>query len=94
MAQINTTVGDLKGNTKKILDNIEQARGLGVDLVTFPELLLPMVPDLTRLAADPGLQEGIAKTLKTVASRCPGKVGEILGRSLNECSAAPGEENW
>jgi hypothetical protein len=59
-----------------------------------PELLLPMVPDLTRLAADPGLQEGIAKTLKTVASRCPGKVGEILGRSLNECRESSGEESW
>jgi len=58
-----------------------------------PELLLPMVPDLTRLAADPGLQEGIAKTLKTVASRCPGKVGEILGRSLNECRESSHEES-
>ena len=58
-----------------------------------PELLLPMVPDLTRLAADPGLQEGIAKTLKTVAIRCPGKVGKILGRSLNECREFPGEES-
>jgi hypothetical protein len=53
-----------------------------------PELLLPMVPDLTRLAADPGLQEGLAKTLKTVARRCPGKVGESLARSLTECNEA------
>jgi hypothetical protein len=59
-----------------------------------PELLLPMVPDLTRLAADPGLQDGIAKTLKTVANRCPGKVGEILGRSLNECRGSADEEIW
>jgi hypothetical protein len=50
-----------------------------------PELLLPMVPDLTRLAADPGLQEGLAKTLRTVASRCPGKVGKSFSKSLNEC---------
>jgi hypothetical protein len=50
-----------------------------------PEMLLPMVPDMTRLAADPGLQEGLAKTLQTIANRCPGKVGASLSRSLNEC---------
>lgn len=50
-----------------------------------PELLLPMVPDMTRLAADPGLHQGLAETLKTVARRCPGKVGESLSRSLNDC---------
>ncbi len=50
-----------------------------------PELLLPVVPDMTRLAADPGLHEGLARALKTIAHRCPGKVGELLGRSLMEC---------
>lgn len=38
MAQINTTVGDFKGNTKKILEAVSQAKVLGVDLLTFPEL--------------------------------------------------------
>lgn len=57
-----------------------------------PELLLPVVADLTRLAADPGLQVGLAGTLRTVAKRCPGKVGEMLGRSLSECREAWGEE--
>ena len=38
MAQINTTVGDFDGNTKKILEAIDQARSLDVDLLTFPEL--------------------------------------------------------
>ena len=50
-----------------------------------PELLLPVVPDMTRLAADPGLHGGLARTLRTIANRCPGKVGELLGRSLREC---------
>jgi len=44
MAQINTTVGDLEGNTKKILQYIEQARHLGVDLITFPELAITGYP--------------------------------------------------
>ena len=58
-----------------------------------PELLLPVVPDLTRLAADPGLQEGLAKTLKTLADRLPGKVGEAFSRSLNECRDPSSEES-
>ena len=40
MAQINTTVGDFKGNTEKILEAITQSRSLGVDLLTFPELAI------------------------------------------------------
>ena len=38
LAQINTTVGDFQGNTRKILEYISEARYLGVDLLTFPEL--------------------------------------------------------
>lgn len=40
MVQLNTTVGDFKGNTKKILEAITEAKVLGVDLLTFPELAL------------------------------------------------------
>jgi hypothetical protein len=49
-----------------------------------PELLLPLVPDLTRLTADPGLREGLAKALKTVAEKCPGEVGARLSASLRK----------
>ncbi len=38
MAQINTTVGDFKGNTEKILGAIGKAKSLRIDLLTFPEL--------------------------------------------------------
>ena len=38
LAQINPTVGDFVGNTRKIIDFAERAQGLGVDLVMFPEL--------------------------------------------------------
>jgi NAD+ synthase (glutamine-hydrolysing) len=39
-AQINTTVGDFKGNTRKILKVIADGSALGVDLLTFPELAI------------------------------------------------------
>jgi len=44
MAQINSTVGDLSGNTKKILHYIDEAKALGVDLLTFPELAITGYP--------------------------------------------------
>jgi len=44
MAQINSTVGDLSGNTKKILRYIDEAKALGVDLLTFPELAITGYP--------------------------------------------------
>jgi len=40
MAQINTTVGDFKGNTGKILQAIAEGKSRGVDLLTFPELAI------------------------------------------------------
>jgi NAD+ synthase (glutamine-hydrolysing) len=44
IAQINSTVGDLSGNTRKVIQSIEQAKLLGVDLVTFPELAITGYP--------------------------------------------------
>ena len=44
LAQVNVTVGDLRGNTRKIIEGIGQAREWGADLVAFPELALPGYP--------------------------------------------------
>ncbi|MFO7996125.1 MAG: NAD+ synthase [Dehalococcoidia bacterium] len=44
IAQINSTVGDLNGNTQRILQSIDQAKSLGVDLLTFPELAITGYP--------------------------------------------------
>jgi len=38
LGQINTTVGDIHGNAKKMLDWIERARDLDADILAFPEL--------------------------------------------------------
>lgn len=38
LAQISVTVGDFGGNTQKIIAAMEEAKSLGVDLPTFPEL--------------------------------------------------------
>jgi NAD+ synthase (glutamine-hydrolysing) len=44
LGQINATVGDLEGNTRRVLETIERARPLGADLVAFPELVLTGYP--------------------------------------------------
>ena len=44
LAQINPTVGDLDGNIARIRVWIERARALGVDLLAFPEMVVPGYP--------------------------------------------------
>jgi NAD+ synthase (glutamine-hydrolysing) len=44
LAQINTTVGDFEGNAAKIISALKDAKNLGADLVTFPELTVCSYP--------------------------------------------------
>jgi len=44
MAQINCTVGDLKGNLRKITEYIAKAQLAGADIVVFPELAITGYP--------------------------------------------------
>jgi NAD+ synthase (glutamine-hydrolysing) len=44
LAQINPVVGDLKGNAKKIVSNIEKARRIKADIIAFPELTVTGYP--------------------------------------------------
>ena len=44
LAQINTTVGDLSGNSRRILDAYRALTGQGAELVVFPELVVSGYP--------------------------------------------------
>jgi NAD+ synthase (glutamine-hydrolysing) len=44
LAQINLSVGDLSGNTEKIIEYISKAREMQADMVAFPELAIPGYP--------------------------------------------------
>ncbi len=44
LAQVNPTVGDLRGNVRLALEYVEQARAQHADLVALPELALPGYP--------------------------------------------------
>jgi len=44
LCQVNTTVGDIEGNTCKILDAITKGKRMGVDLLAFPEMAVTGYP--------------------------------------------------
>ena len=71
LAQINTTVGDLTGNTERILESIDQAKKLGVDLVTFPELAVCGYPPEDLLLMPSFVQDNLA-CLEQIGRRAEG----------------------
>ncbi|MCX5994561.1 MAG: NAD+ synthase [Chloroflexi bacterium] len=77
MAQINTTVGDFKGNTEKILEAIAQGRSLGVDLLTFPELAICGYPPEDLLLKPKFIEENL-RSLERVVEGSSG-ITVVLG---------------
>jgi len=71
MAQINTTVGDMSGNTKKIISHIDRAKNLGVDLITFPELAITGYPPEDLLLMPPFIKTNL-DCLKEIISSTSG----------------------
>ena len=67
MAQINTTVGDLDGNTSKVLDYIQKAKAQQADLVAFPEMAITGYPPEDLLFQPSFIQANIQKMHQVVA---------------------------
>jgi NAD+ synthase (glutamine-hydrolysing) len=57
MVQMNATVGDIQGNTTKILHGIQQAKDIQTDIVTFPELAITGYPPQDLLLKPQFLEE-------------------------------------
>jgi NAD+ synthase (glutamine-hydrolysing) len=66
IAQINCTVGDLKGNCAKIIEYAKKAKASGVDIVTFPELAITGYPPEDLLLKPKFIEDNIA-ALREVA---------------------------
>jgi NAD+ synthase (glutamine-hydrolysing) len=62
LAQINPTVGDLDGNFQRIVTAIEQAREQGVELLAFPEMVLPGYPPEDLLLRPAFIQRVLERT--------------------------------
>ncbi len=68
IAQINSTVGDLDGNCKKITELIHKAKGLGVDIISFPELAVTGYPPEDLLLKAKFVDDNLAALKKIVKS--------------------------
>jgi len=77
MSQINTTVGDFAGNTRKIVDAIATSRPLGVDLVIFPELAICGYPPEDLLFKPQFIEENL-KSLEKVIKQTAG-IAAVVG---------------
>ena len=71
LAQINSTVGDLEGNSAKVLHYVQKARDLGADLVAFPELAITGYPP-EDLLLKPSFIESNVETMKRVVEASKG----------------------
>lgn len=71
LAQVNTTVGDLAGNTALIQDYADRARETGADVVAFPELTITGYP-AEDLLVRPSFVEANLRALEAVAARMRG----------------------
>jgi NAD+ synthase (glutamine-hydrolysing) len=67
LAQTNTTVGDLCGNTRKILSFAQRAAGSGAEVVVFPELTLTGYPPRDLLEKQSFL-DGVEQHLEKLAA--------------------------
>jgi len=72
-AQINCTVGDLEGNSKKIGEYLKKAKDYGVDIISFPELAITGYPP-EDLLLKPKFIEDNLKILKKLAKNVAGPV--------------------
>lgn len=68
IAQIDLTVGDIEGNSRKITDYTQKARALGADIAVFPELAIPGYPPEDLLHKEKFVDDNIAALKKAAKS--------------------------
>jgi NAD+ synthase (glutamine-hydrolysing) len=78
LAQINPTVGDLAGNSAKILDQSQLAHTAGAHLIVFPEMVLTGYP-VEDLALRSTFRSASKKALKDLLPQLPAELVAIIG---------------
>jgi len=78
LSQINPSVGDITGNTKKITKVIEAARGLDIDILCFPELSVTGYPPEDLLLKPEFIDDNI-RALDEIKKHCPDNMVVIVG---------------
>ena len=80
LAQINSTVGDLQGNHRRIVERTREAREAGADLVLFPELAVTGYPP-EDLLLRPDFLQAARDTLEAIAKEATG-IAALVGTPL------------
>src|SRR5438093_6132699 len=90
LAQMNAVVGDLDGNSDRIVATTQSAREAGADLVIFPELAVTGYPP-EDLLLRPGFVAAAGEALQAIARECTGitaLVGvPLFDADLHNCCA-------
>ena len=100
-AQINPIVGDIKGNSEKVLEATLEAKALGVEVILFPEMVITGYP-VEDLALRPAFRNASIEAVKELAKKLAANgCGEMLvvvgfldddGRPLNSIALLFGGE--
>src|SRR5688500_7550543 len=77
LAQINAVVGDLDGNRRRILAELEQAKARQAELVLFPGLAVTGYPP-EDLLLRPAFVRAAADSLRQIAAACTG-ISALVG---------------
>jgi NAD+ synthase (glutamine-hydrolysing) len=85
LAQTNSAVGDIRGNTALILDRIQRAKASGASVVLFPELAVSGYPPEDLLFKEHFLDD-CREAVDQIAQACSGIVG-VVGLPLREGEA-------
>ncbi len=78
LSQINPSVGDITGNTKKITEVIEVARDLDIDILCFPELAVTGYPPEDLLLKTEFIDDNI-RALDEIKKHCRDNMVVIVG---------------
>ncbi len=97
LAQVNTTVGDLRGNSEKIKDRAEKAAAKGAQIITFPELCVCGYPPEDLLLRE-DFASACGRALEELAREIPPGLlalvgcveGSPPGRLYNACALITG----
>ncbi len=80
LAQLNVTVGDLQGNTRKILEALRQAHAAGAHVVCTPELALTGYPPEDLLLKPSFVADNLARLQELIdASRSMPELTAVIG---------------
>ncbi len=82
LAQLNFHIGNMAGNTNKIIDSIERAKSEGADLIVFSELAVCGYPPKDLLEREDFVEEMLL-SLQQIAKSCTNIAAIVGGASIN-----------